>query len=374
MPLPPTGGANCLVPKGLAPKGLAPKGLAPKASRQIFVLCLTSSLFLAAWRCPLGALPLIARGTGEDVKSFAADFSLDTTQATADLDFMTSSPHPLGSSRQWEVAKFLARRIEQSGARAEVQEFKADIPNAAALSMPAPLTRTVTGRNIYAWPTTAKPATSCVVLLASHYDTKIVEGISYVGANDSGSSSVGLLQLLRHVQNAKDSTTLNGLKCRIGFVWFDGEESTLANWSDGETSFPQKIVDHTWGSRYAASQSRTQEIAALVLFDMIGSPELRLTRDSNSSAPLMGLLEESIRALGYPADLLSAVAVPVEDDHIPFLDLGIPAINIIDFNDLSVWHRPGDDAGRINPKSIEKALRIGVLVALAAARDPQAIR
>ena len=82
----------------------------------------------------------------------------------------------------------------------------------------------------------------------------------------------------------------------------------------------------------------------------------------------------AVAALGHPPSLLSEFSVPVEDDHIAFLERGIPALNIIDFNDLSVWHRAGDETLRINPNSIEKASRIAIMIALTVARDPQAIR
>jgi Zn-dependent M28 family amino/carboxypeptidase len=117
-----------------------------------------------------------------------------------------------------------------------------------------------------------------------------------------------------------------------------------------------------------------QKISSLILLDMIGSPDLRLTRDSRSTPALLKLLEVAVAALGHPPSLLSEFSVPVEDDHIAFLERGIPALNIIDFNDLSVWHRAGDETLRINPNSIEKASRIAIMIALTVARDPQAIR
>lgn len=330
-------------------------------------------LLLAAWRCPgdVSSGVLIP----EDVKAVATGFSVDAPEFMADLNYIASSPHPMGSTRQSEVATYLRRRIEESGARAEMQEFQAEVPNPAALSGPAPLTRVVTGRNVYAWPGRfeggADAGKKCLVLIASHYDTKNIAGVAYNGANDSGSSSVALLQMLRKVQSA---ALPSRMECAIGFVWFDGEESTLPGWNDGETSFPKKIVDNTWGSRHAAAQPFPRKLAAVVLLDMIGSPELRITRDAHSTPAMMRLLEAAVASLGYPESLLSPEYLPVEDDHIPFLKRGIPALNIIDFSDLSVWHTPGDDPFRVNPKSAEKAARIGLLVALAAAMDPQAIR
>ena len=342
---------------------------------QLLALALLTPAFLAvtAWRCP--GVPHSSGAIREDAKAIASSMSVDVATFTADLNWMASSPHPMGSARQSEVTSYLKRRVEESGARAEVQEFKAEVPNPAALTGPAPLTRMVTGRNVYAWPdrfeTGDQAGKKCVVLIASHYDTKNVEGITYAGANDSGSSSGALLQILRHLRSVPFPPEM---RCAIGFVWFDGEESTLPGWSDGETSFPKKIVDNTWGSRHAASQSFSRDLAGLVLLDMIGSPELRITRDAHSTPSMMKLMESAVDALGYPSSLLTPDFLPVEDDHVPFLVKGIPALNIIDFNDLSVWHAPGDEPLRVNPKSVEKASRIGVLVSLMAAMDPQAIR
>ncbi len=343
--------------------------------KRLLLLTFATPAFLAvtAWRCPGASLS--SGPVRDDLRSLASTLIVDAASFAADLNWIASAPHPMGSPRQSEVAAYLKRRIEESGARAEVQEFTAEVPNPAALRGPAPLTRMVTGRNIFAWPDRFEggrdSGKKCVVLMASHYDTKNIEGIAYTGANDGGSSSVALLQILRHVQS---SPVPGDMKCAIGFVWFDGEESTLPGWSDGETTFPKKIVDNTWGSRHAASQSLSRNLAALVLLDMIGSPELRITRDAHSTPAMMKLMESAVDALGYPASILTTDFLPVEDDHIPFLARGVPALNIIDFNDLSVWHAPGDESFRVNPKSVEKASRIGLLVALAAALDPQAIR
>jgi hypothetical protein len=219
-------------------------------------------------------------------------------------------------------------------------------------------------------------------LFGSHYDSKHVDGIRYVGANDSGSSSVALLQMMGAIQKSNPPPDV---RCGFAFVWFDGEESTLPDWHDGETKFPAKIIDNTWGSRHAASLVGRAgllrqdagallpvKLDALVLLDMVGSPKLRLTHELLSTPGLVELQKLAISELGLPPETWSGVALPVEDDHKSFLDIGVPALNIIDFNDVSVWHQNGDVPSGVNPKSIEKAIRIAMFVGLASAVAPQA--
>jgi hypothetical protein len=351
-------------------------------------LAAVSVLLLTAWRCPGGSSSEGVSAT----KHFAGSFVIDQAAARADLDFIAAEPHPFGSARQSVVADYLARRASEARARTFIQKFDADIPNPRALFAPAELTRKVSGRNVFAWPDRWNDSVarnsggrlSCVVMFGSHYDTKHVEGIRYTGANDSGSSSVALLQMLRHLA---DATPPAGLQCGFVFVWFDGEESTLPEWDGGETNFPVRIVDHTWGSRHAAGKvgpaammgeesgaKAAVKLSAMVLLDMVGSPDLRLTDDLLSNSAMRELKKVAVQGLGLPAGTLSGYSVPVEDDHKPFLDIGVPALNIIDFNDVSVWHREGDEPARVNPKSIEKSIKIALFVAHTVAIDPQAIR
>lgn len=337
------------------------------------------ALVLIAWRCPFDSdLVQIDQKAIATTGELVSKFVFSHERAKKNLEFFAAEPHPFGSDRQQEIAQFIVREISAAGALAEVEVFQATVPNIAGLTKPAPLTREVSGRNIFAWfgvPPRKGSEQKCFVLIGSHYDTKAIPGVSYRGANDSGSSSIALIEFLHFFQGLTRSQNIfSKFRCSVGLVWFDGEESVLPGWSDGQLNFPVKIVDNTYGSRYSVQNGQSAHASAFVLLDMIGSPHLRLTRDSHSSPMLMKFLETAFTELGVSENLLSSQPIPVEDDHIPFLQAGIPALNIIDMHDLSVWHRPGDDPDWVSLKSVEKASRLGLFVALMAAMNPQEIR
>ena len=310
----------------------------------------------------------------------AATFELDVSRSQSDLAELTRHPHPLGSIRQREVASWLVSRLTSEGIRAVQENFNVVTPNPAnrRTSEKTALTVNLIGHNIYATDV-GRPNPPCVVALASHYDSKDIAGVKYLGANDSGSSTAVLLQLLTHI---KKHNAYHQMSC--GFVgwFFDGEESMLANWTDGELSHPSKMIDHTYGSRMLASklmpcifsgkpsrclpaengQNTGPAVAAVILLDMIGSPGLKLSRDLQSSPELQRIAQRGAALLGLP-EIFTEQATSIEDDHRPFRALGIPAIDLIDFQHLQHWHQPSDDVGTLSPASLNIAGHLALYVA-----------
>jgi Zn-dependent M28 family amino/carboxypeptidase len=227
------------------------------------------------------------------------------------------------------------------------------------------------------------------VLLASHVDTKAVPGAEYVGANDSGSSTAVLLQQLAYLQKTAVAGG-NPEHCAIAGVFFDGEEAVLPNWSDGETVHPAHIRDNTYGSRHAAGRLTRcaagghegtclpadlggAPVVAMILMDMIGSPDLKISRDANSSPALVDLAAAGAAALGAPG-AYDALPHGIEDDHMPYKVQGVPVLDLIDFNHLAYWHRPGDEPATISKESLELGARLGLYVAAAVAQNPALAR
>jgi hypothetical protein len=223
----------------------------------------------------------------------------------------------------------------------------------------------------------------CVVLLASHFDTKIVPGVDYLGANDSGSSSVALLEMLRRATSMPHGEEL---KCDLMAVWFDGEESVLDGWNDGR-GHPAKIQDNTYGSRHLADNLARcsflgdmawclpQElgsfpVVSLILLDMIGSKKAAFSRDDRASPELMRMFEKSLEKRGK-ASLLSKNMRNIEDDHVPFVNKGIPSINLINFEETQTWHRAEDVEANISYENIELAASIALNLAFSVANDPK---
>jgi hypothetical protein len=351
--------------------------------RRRLAVCLGLSTVLIAARCSVGGDASKESSRIKFSTAVGAGFRLDQKVAVQDLAEWTKLPHPFGSARQGEIAAWLRRRIDTLGLKVVDEPFVATVPNPALSGGSGPVATTLqrSGTNLYATPPNLAAA-PCAIVLATHIDTKDVLGLNYLGANDSGSSSVLLLQLLAYLHrphNAKQRS------CAVIGAFFDGEEAVLANWNDGELLAPAKVIDHTYGSRYAAQRLQpcdtktstastlmclTKELGgvklrALILLDMVGSPGLRLSRDQNSSPELVDLLQQQAVAIGQP-DRLSASAVAIEDDHLPFRQRGVPAVDLIDFEHLSIWHQAGDDASSIDMGSLQVAgqLAAGLVTAL----------
>jgi glutaminyl-peptide cyclotransferase len=92
-------------------------------------------------------------------------------------------------------------------------------------------------------------------------------------------------------------------------------------------------------------------IRALVLLDMIGDRNLNIRRESNSTPWLTEIVWDTARRLGYGQHFLPE-EMPIEDDHIEFLQAGVPAVDIIDF-DYPPWHTAEDTLDKVSAKSLQ---------------------
>ncbi len=182
-----------------------------------------------------------------------------------------------------------------------------------------------------------------VVVVSGHYDTYSRPGLRFVGANDGGSSTGLLLELARTVaaQKRRDS---------VWIVWFDGEES-LVEWSGD---------DHTYGSRHLAEVWRQEgvlrSVSALLNVDMIGDANLNLLYDLNSTAWLRDLAWSTAARLGYAAQFSRNQSTAIEDDHVPFLQAGVPSLDLIDYDygpGNAYWHTDRDTMDKLSPRSFE---------------------
>ncbi len=83
---------------------------------------------------------------------------------------------------------------------------------------------------------------------------------------------------------------------------------------------------------------------------MIGDRDLDIRRDSNSTPWLTNLVWDTARRLGY-RDYFLDESTTIQDDHIPFLRRGVPAVDIIDL-DYAYWHTPQDTLDKVSPQSM----------------------
>jgi Zn-dependent M28 family amino/carboxypeptidase len=176
------------------------------------------------------------------------------------------------------------------------------------------------------------------LLIAGHYDTKVFREFAFVGANDGGSSTAFVLELARVLKDRRFALP-------IELVFFDGEEAVV-DWNQGQ--------DNTYGSRHYVEAARKdgslKDIRALVLVDMIGDRDLRIKRESNSSPWLTDIIWDAARRLKRPEFVDEST--PIEDDHVPFLQAGVPAVDIIDL-EYPAWHTAEDTLDKVSAESLQ---------------------
>lgn len=233
---------------------------------------------------------------------------------------------PGSEGHRW-AEDYIIRHLRLAYAEVEEVNFVAQTP---AGSLPL--------KNIIG---TFRGQSSDIVVLAGHYDSLRREG--FVGANDGGSSAALLLELAR-VLGRRQPNPLT-----VWVVFLDGEEA-VRQWS------PQ---DGLYGSRYQVSAWQRAgvlpRLKAVIVVDMVGDKDLALRRDLNSTPWLTELIWQAARARGYQAHFLDDTTA-IEDDHLPFIRAGVPAVDLIDFEygpDNRYWHTREDTLDKLSPGSFE---------------------
>ena len=84
---------------------------------------------------------------------------------------------------------------------------------------------------------------------------------------------------------------------------------------------------------------------------MIGDRSLNVRRDTNSTRWMTDIVWATARRLGHAAHFLDE-PFPVEDDHMPFVEAGVPSLDIIDL-DYPAWHTAADTLDQVSPRSLQ---------------------
>jgi Zn-dependent M28 family amino/carboxypeptidase len=231
-------------------------------------------------------------------------------------------PRPAGSPGAAKARAYILDELKKAGVSAKVEAFDAATPH-GRLPM-ANVVAVIPGR---------RPD---VILIAGHYDTKWFRDIKFVGANDGGSSAGLLIELARRLRERQREYT-------YWVAWFDGEEAR-ESWT---------ATDSLYGSRrMAAELGKSRRLpSAMILADMIGDRDLGIRREAGSTPWMTDVIWASAARLGYTAHFLPDT-LAVEDDHAPFVRLGVPAVLLIDF-DFPPWHTAEDTLDKVSAKSLE---------------------
>jgi hypothetical protein len=189
-----------------------------------------------------------------------------------------------------------------------------------------------------------------VIVLATHYETNYpLRNINFVGAND-GASTTGLLMAIADRLRAESAQApgkkLDGYS--VWLVFFDGEEA-IQQWSASDSTYGSRHLAAKWGRDGTLNQ-----IKAFLLADMIGDKDLDIQRESHSTAWLVDLVAQAAKKFGYQHYFFQQ-QMDVEDDHLAFVERGVPSIDIIDLDygpNNSFHHTAQDTMDKISAHSL----------------------
>jgi hypothetical protein len=179
------------------------------------------------------------------------------------------------------------------------------------------------------------------IVVGAHYDT-LTSPAGFVGANNGAAGSAIVLELSRDLARLKRPRNAR----EVTFVLFDGEEPPSGLPEDS----PDFAHSGLRGSRayVKANAGRTGD---MILLDYVGNRGLRLPREGTSNPGLWAQLRAAAKAVGAQSYFPDATETAIIDDHTPFLDAGVPAIDLID------WSYPGhtlqDELSALSSKSID---------------------
>jgi glutaminyl-peptide cyclotransferase len=255
-------------------------------------------------------------------EEFSGAKALTHVQRLVDL-----GPRPAGSDAIEKARDYIEAQLRHSGWQVTRQAFTDDTPRGKIHFV-----------NLIArFASEANPA-SPSLLLCSHYDTKLFDTIRFVGANDGGSSTGLLLEVARVLGEHPTFAR------QVELAFFDGEEA-YENFS---------AADGLYGSRYFARQVEGEVAKGFrggILFDMVGDRSLGITLSPNSPSAMahdMFAAAEALKLRKY----FSYFDRDMIDDHTPLNAIGIPTIDIIDF-DYRSWHTADDTIDKISAQSLQ---------------------
>lgn len=264
---------------------------------------------------------------------FAAAFAFTAADAKIAYDSASElverhTPRDSGTLSSARAAAFILDKVSSLGADARMDIFKADTPKGVRYFT-----------NVES-DFVSSPDNEWIVFV-SHFDTK--EGSRCPGANDGASTSGLLIALAGRLFDVRPENT------NVRLLWTDGEECFGA-YGDN---------DGLWGSKHAARKLKESgvKVRAVVNLDMLGDRDLKITIPENVHPGFRkGILR--IAARKNVSGKIVAGDDVVIDDHVPFLEAGFKAVNLIDFDFGSkpglndYWHTPEDTVDKISEESL----------------------
>lgn len=255
-------------------------------------------------------------------------------------------PRISGSTSMKKQQELVKKHFESLGAKVQMQTFMARQNNVKG---------EVEMTNIIV---SFQPEKKRRVILCSHYDTRPMADQEpdprnwkkpFVSANDGGSGVALMMELGNHMKDLKTNVG-------VDFVIFDGEEYIFK--AEGANRDRYFIGSEYFAKAWRQSKDRC-EYSAAILLDMVAGKTLHLPVEINSYRRYPKLCEE-VWAIAREQNAKAFIwdrGHEVQDDHLELQKVGIPAIDIIDF-DYPHWHRLTDTPENCSAASFEQVARV----------------
>jgi glutaminyl-peptide cyclotransferase len=265
----------------------------------------------------------VVLGSGAEAQ---ADFN-GARALTYTREFVSIGPRWIGSPGHAKAEAFIRKQFEHD--QLEEDTFTATTPEG-----PMPM------RNFIVRFPGKKDG---VIVIATHYETNYpLRNINFVGANDGGSTTGLLIELANHLRGR----TLDGYS--VWLVFFDGEEA-IQQWSHSDSLYGSRHLAAKW-----QNDGTLRRIKAFLLADMLGDKNLDVERDLNSTPWVEDVVKKAAARLGYQSYFF-AKSDQVEDDHLPFVQRGVPSADVIDLDygpQNSYHHTAQDTMDKVSAKSL----------------------
>ena len=175
-----------------------------------------------------------------------------------------------------------------------------------------------------------------VIVLASHYETNYpLKDINFIGANDGACTSALLIALGQYYRTHPPQGY------SVWLLFTDGEEA-IKDWSSSDSLYGTRHLAAKW-----SADGTINRIKAFIVADMIGWKQMNIDKEGNSTPWLLDVLARAGKDTGHSSYLFRE-SQPIEDDHLPFKERGVPVLDIIDFEygtpqDPEAFHHTAED-------------------------------
>jgi len=272
-------------------------------------------------------------------------------------------PRPVGSENLRQVRKHITNSLTElnAGWTIELDQFRE--------KPPAPYDE----QEFTSIIATLNPKAPRKLVVACHYESKIIPGGEFVAATDSAVPCAMMLNAARELDSLLAVQKHQNPELTLQLVFLDGEEA-FVDWTDKDSIYGARHLAQKWASTpFPTSTSEhnvLDSIDAFVLLDLLGAQGPRFESHFKETDTLHAQLTSIERRL-HQNEMLSAhtkeneyfvsskrYAGRISDDHLPFLHRGVRVVHWISTPFPRHWHKLSDDESNLHRPTVANLCKI----------------